>query len=268
MDYKPLAIRGEEFDTLFSHYHFSEELASAREVLNTKTKSLKEDQLSYRLINHWEKMGLLSTERLSGKGWRKYSLIDLVWVCIIARLRNFGYPLEKVKEVKSNLEKCGNQQEENVFPILEYYIASAIFQKSHVYILVYENGQCEPLAKNEYKANLDFFELSNYILIDLNKILQNMFPSLNLHKEENASVELTPRELDLLSIIRFENYDSITIKLSNGKIVNLDASESIEAEKSIGNILREKSYQDIEIKKRAGSIVHIKRTTKKKYDLK
>lgn len=82
---------------------------------------------------------------------------------------------------------------------------------------------------------------------------------------ERIVLEVSPEELDLLSMIREGEYESITIKPEQGKIEKLEASRTEEQSSKIIDLIRSGDYQDIEIKQRDKKIVHIKRTIKKTY---
>ena len=69
-----------------------------------KKYRLTEENLSYRVVSHWEKLGLISSNRPADKGWRKYSIYDLMWLHIVMELRSVGYPLEQIKHAWESLE--------------------------------------------------------------------------------------------------------------------------------------------------------------------
>ena len=90
-------LRGEAFYTAFDMYYESESGQKISEWLNDKRHRLEAGTVSYRVINHWENMGLLSGFRSSGKGWRKYSIVDRVYIEVVIALRRLGFPLEKIR---------------------------------------------------------------------------------------------------------------------------------------------------------------------------
>ncbi|MBU0472084.1 MAG: MerR family transcriptional regulator, partial [Nanoarchaeota archaeon] len=71
--------------------------------------------VSYRQINHWTEQGLIDDTRTKDSKWRKFSLIDLVWIHIIRELKEFGFPNNKIKIVK---ETILDKKE----PVLKFYI--------------------------------------------------------------------------------------------------------------------------------------------------
>ena len=74
-----------------------------QDYLKEKKFKQRNSEISYRILNHWEKLGLIDNDRPQGKGWRKFSVIDIVWMEIIKELRNFGYSNDKILTVKRDL---------------------------------------------------------------------------------------------------------------------------------------------------------------------
>ena len=234
--------------------HFEPGQAIFRKM-NEKRARLDNKQISYRTINHWEKSGLISNTRPSGKGWRKYSIIDLVWIQVIVELRDFGFPINKIMKVKENLD-----HNDFVF----YTVIASVFRMP-VFLLVFHNCDIEPAVGAEYKLTQEYFKLSTHIIINLNDILQRIFPHKDMSPKFEKTLEVSPEELDLLFMIRMENYESITIKTTAGKIEQLEASKSEKTDSRVVDLIQSGDYQDIEIKQRDQKIVYIKRIIKKRY---
>jgi len=114
---------------------------------------------SYRTINNWDQHGLLENSRIEKTSWRKFSLMDCVWIKIISDLRTFGYPLKKLRIVKDNLWKTGKDQES----ILDHLINSYT-KLDYNLLLVYPNGDIDLLSCSS-KKNLS--KLRNHICISL-----------------------------------------------------------------------------------------------------
>jgi len=69
-------------------------------LLTKKGDTLVNKSISSRMLNHWEELNLIDNNRENGKGWRKFSILDSVWMEIIVELRNFGFPNDKILNVK------------------------------------------------------------------------------------------------------------------------------------------------------------------------
>src|SRR5689334_5316863 len=111
----------EAFDNGFYQYFKNIEQNKISQLLNSTDRNIKFDTITYRQLNSWENEGLLSVQR-EGREWRRFSIIDAVWVKLIKELREFGMSREQLKATKKSLEfdceKCGV-----AMPILEFYTA-------------------------------------------------------------------------------------------------------------------------------------------------
>lgn len=241
-------------------YYSTENGKKCSQLLNEKKFRMNSNEITYRVLNHWEKNDLLTTDRPSGKGWRKYSMFDLIWTKIINRLRKMGYPIEKIKLVKEDLEI----DSDNKHTFFELYIAGAFLQKKPVYLLVFENGEADVVTHSEYVMTLPLQTVDDHIVININKILAETFPRTDFRPEFEPHLSLLPEEMELMAMIRLGNYESIEVKLNDGRIERFDSTENILTDKKLSNILKEHKYQKIEIIQQNGKVQCIKRTVKKK----
>ena len=65
---KNIVIRSNRTQKLFEEYYKSEIGKKISKQFNVKSSRLQKKDLSYRIINHWEKFGLLTVSRDSEKG--------------------------------------------------------------------------------------------------------------------------------------------------------------------------------------------------------
>lgn len=245
--------------------YFTEDNSQLFDIINEKKHRLEKSHFTSRILNHWEKEGLINDKRPSGKGWRMYSMMDMIWLNIISELRSFGYPLNKIKKVKESLiELFPKHKEKHELPYLEVYVALALTKRDAAYLLVFENGEALPAKHDEIVSALKLQTIGNHLKISINDILQKLFPKKDLSPIHESSLTLSKDEFELMFLVRTGNYESINIKRKNGKIEMLEATESIETDKRITEILQKGDYQNIEIKQANGKVVCIKRTIKKK----
>src|SRR2546421_3578374 len=80
----------EDFRDLFHEYCQSPAGKNVSQMLNDRNTPMKVNVASYRQINSWDKYGLIDIDR-QGAEWRKYSIMDSIWLNIIYELRCFGY---------------------------------------------------------------------------------------------------------------------------------------------------------------------------------
>ncbi|MCZ6594730.1 MAG: MerR family transcriptional regulator [Bacteroidetes bacterium] len=257
--------RGDNFHIVFAEYYYSDSGKKISDWLNDKRHRQKADNLSYRVINHWENMGLLSSDRPSGKGWRKYSIMDRVYIEVVIALRTLGFPLEKIRTLKETLEWPRNEKKPGAFPVLEMMVAHGLVYKYPAHVLVMLDGKGEVVSYDEYTFAIESCALDDHITISLLPILQKLFPDKDLSPEVKHSYTLSDAEFELLWMIRMENCDSITIKAKDGTVTRLDASKPLDVNKRIVDILRGQDYQNIEIKQRQGKVVFMRTTTRKDF---
>ncbi|MEK7813761.1 MAG: MerR family transcriptional regulator [Candidatus Desantisbacteria bacterium] len=87
---------------------WSEEWNRIFEALNDKTllcnQLTKQTDITYRMINDWDSRGMFDAERQTMRGWRKFSMIDVIKLSIIKKLKDEGFPLYKLKGILNWLE--------------------------------------------------------------------------------------------------------------------------------------------------------------------
>lgn len=140
-------------------------------------------------MNSWGKEGLLSVQR-EGREWRRFSVIDAIWVRLIKELREFGVTWKQLKITKESLEfeskRCGVSM-----PMLEFYTAFAIGNKMPVLLLVFKDGIAVPCSFTQYKVAKEMVGVDDHIQINLNDILQSMFPEMDLKAQEQTAIPVT-----------------------------------------------------------------------------
>jgi len=254
-------------DTEFIRFlnYFDDRNSTLFKIINEKRNRLDKSKFTYRIINHWQKEGLISDDRPSGKGWRSYSLMDMVWLNVITELRKFGYSLEKIKLVKESLiSPLINHKEKHQLPFLEVYVALALINKEPTYLLVFDNGEALPVTTKEMVNAIQFKTIGNHIQISINNILQKIYPKKDLKPRFKTFIKLSDEEFELMALVRTGNYESITIKNKDGQIERLEATEHLKADERITELLKSGKFQNIEIKQQGGKVVCVKRTIKKK----
>jgi DNA-binding transcriptional MerR regulator len=76
-----------------------DKLAELYELLTDKHFTVKDTEINYRMVNHWDKMGLIRFGRASKEGNRKFSFVDFIWIKVVDELRNFGVKLPFIKNI-------------------------------------------------------------------------------------------------------------------------------------------------------------------------
>lgn len=252
-------FRGVEFDLGYADFHASDHNLGLIKALNTRNRKLSPGMFTYRIINHWEANGLLSSDRKNNTGWRKYSIMDIVWVFIIGELRTFGFSHEQIIKVKKHLTQR-KEKPESFFPLLEYYVTLCLYCKP-VYLLVFPNGEAHPLSEKEYQLNRELSTSLNYIVIKLNYILQNIFSDQDLKPNFKHDFELSLDERKAVILLRLIKYQEITFTFANGEssTYELGNKEKDIPLEDLVKMVISKKYESITIKHGTGKYFHFKR---------
>jgi DNA-binding transcriptional MerR regulator len=253
----------EAFDNGFYQYFKNVENNKVSQVLNSTDRKIKLESVSSRVLNGWEKEGLLTMQR-EGQEWRRFSILDALWVKIIKELRDFGMSREQVKTAKKCLEfeseKCGV-----AMPMLEFYTAFVIGAKMPVMLLVFRDGAAVPCSVTQYKVAKEVVGVDNHIQISLNDLLQDMFPDVDLKPSIKNEAPFSVNEMELLAYLSLGKFESITVKFNNGKMEQFEGVQRIKAKKRIQEIMQEHKYQNITLQEEDGNITAIFQTIKKKF---
>lgn len=234
-------------------------------LLNQKEYSAKYiTGVTRRLISHWQVEGLLSDERNEEQTWRKFSLIDILWMGIIGELRELGLSNSKIKNVRSHLfndESLANKQS---LPLLEYCTMETITYAAPTFIIVDKEGSTEVVNDIDYVEQLKAGKIGHHIIISLNQAVDDNIRPLYTKPTYSDLTGLSKDELEVLAVVRSNDFQSIKITKKNGEIDMIEGVERIKSESRIIDLLKEGKYQNIEVKQENGKVVCINRTLRKK----
>lgn len=238
---------------------FDEKMKNLFSYVGKQRYSIKYSRLTYRTVNNWMGVGLLDDVRTNFQiGWRQFSFFDLVWLETIKRLRSFGLSIEQIIGVKKSLFENENYQY-----IFQYFVLLCL-QHKFVSLLVLPEGY----AHLDFQTNVGFIQthmgLNEFVHINFYELVYEISQNPNLSINVNAVTNLNPDELEILQKIRSNKYKTLEIYLKNGTIKRVDLTEDINVDKKIVSLLKQNEYQDITIKQENGKIISISRKLKKK----
>jgi hypothetical protein len=187
---KAKKAKGEYIDTI-----------TLQEKIKERKFTVKEIGVDYRWIDHWHSKGLLIWNYEERK-WRKFNLIEFVWLKMIIKMRQFNIGLDTVKSVKdmldnnltvddfmkingnsimdiipkiapSDLESATkdflkeNEVLENIknfkMNLLELYIMDILTLYSYCSILINPNGKIIPIKYSYLEMYSDKMEFKDFI---------------------------------------------------------------------------------------------------------
>ena len=259
---KNIIIRESEFDKAFSNF-FNDEHKHIRQFLNKKAERPFKEDFTYRVYNHWEAHNLLDTDRgKKGGGWRRFSIIDIIWINIISRLRKFGVSIENIKKVKNSLSNL-SQDKLGQFPQLEFFVTMFFCHKYPFYLLVFESYEAELVTPHQLVLSETSHQLDNFIRINIHNIIQKMYPKKDLTTANESILQLNEQESVLLFEIRTGLFKEMVVRMKDKKIIRLDGKVA-NPEKKLHKILMQKNYDTITMTRADGEILDIQQTILKK----
>lgn len=252
-------FRGVDYELGYADFYLSKNKTGINYYLNRKVRKLSNDEFTYRVINHWEKNKLIESNRENNRGWRKYSIMDLVWLNIIKELRSFGVSHELILNVKDSLSN--NSSNDSEFPQMEYYVSLTLVNKP-VYLLIFSNGEAHPLTEKEYQLNREYSSNINHLQINLNTILQRILPEKDLKPRYKEEYEQTLEERKAIQLLRLGNYNEINLTLEEGHANKLEEPSLNIKERNIEDIIHHinnKNYKAIDIKQGFDSVISLRK---------
>ena len=152
-----------------------------KKQFNEKNYKIGDERLSSRVLNHWYEFGIITDDRPDGKGWKKFSFSEVVWIRIVFKLRSFGLNLKRIKEVKDHIDKYNSLDTISNCPLLDFYMLVAIHSSIPVKLVVFESGQAEIVRQIDIDlANEIECITEDFISIDINKLLDKLLTKENV----------------------------------------------------------------------------------------
>lgn len=244
--------------------------STINEKLNKKIYPVKFiTGISTQVLFAWKNESLIPLYKPIEKGWNKYSLVDILWIGIIEELKKFGFTYEKILKIKKQLlileEIIENDDDEGErIELINLAIIEIFKSANSIYIIIDEDGNTEVLNAYAIIDKMQDNKLTNHIILNLNQLIKLNIESLYKEPSLDQFKELSKDELQVLLILRSENFESVKITKKDGEIDTIESTEIVSNGERILNILKGHDYQNIEIKQARGKIVQIKRTIKER----
>ena len=219
-------------------------LGAIRQKKNTTTKTA----VSPRIINYWTEVGVLDKSSLQENNkWHKFSLVDIVFIHIVAKLRDFGLGLEKINNAKLDLYKLVSLTNENgdivlqtPVSVLETAILFTFALKNHgnIYLLIDNSGHATYMTEESLGANRHNGCLPDtYIYLNLNDLLKKNQIINNIRAEiqqETPKYALDDNEKQVVDSLRDVCTEQIEITKDSqqGKLLYMKTLKNITNQKN------------------------------------
>lgn len=237
--------------------------------VNTPRHTMKDTHSSYRAVNHWESLGLIDSNRIqAGQGWRKFSILDVLWLSILENLRNFGLSSDKIKVTKNCLDrKIASNDPPLTWLEFAFCRTNATTKGGNTYLLIFDTGDAVVTCSDEINLNRFLRSLpDSYITINLNRLFINVLKIPGVTEITEHWLKLSEEERNVMSCIRKSHADKISIKAKDGKILLIEKTfEGKKSDfKSIHELIDGINYGEATLKIENGKIVYVQALKKEK----
>lgn len=144
----------------FSDTRSFDRLTKIYELVTEKKLWVKDTGIAYRVINHWDKMGIIQFGRETKEGNRKFSFVDFVWVKIVSELRNFGMKVPLIQQIYSEIFEQLPMKK-----LLDAVAQNPLFLKGyegedkHEMMKFYKSGAYKKSGFENFGLNLNYLHL-------------------------------------------------------------------------------------------------------------
>ena len=231
---------------LFSHLNIIEQF-------NVQKHTIGEENISSRVLNHWYEMGIITDDRENKKSWKKFSVSELVWIRIVLKLRNFGLDLKRIKQVKEQINHYSNDGNISKCPLLDFYILVAISSSIPIKFIVFESGQAEIVRQQDIDiANQLNLIKDDFISIDLNKLLDNMFTKKTIRadyfyytkSEKETQHSKTDIEQEIFNSLYLEEVKSFSVRITKDGNFLVKKERFTNSKKEMESMLNKLDYAE------------------------
>lgn len=195
-----------------------------KRFLSEQTHKIGEEKLSSRVLNHWYDVGILKDDRPNGKGWKKFSISELIWIQIVIKLRGFGLDLARIKKVKEEIDIYNSSKDMSQCPLLDFHIFLAMSSSIPVKLIVFESGEANVVRQIEIDIANQLGSLTeDFISIDLNKLVQKFFKKKKLSTDYLGynDIPKSPIVKEIEKSLSAEDIQGVTIRVK-GKDYAID----------------------------------------------
>ena len=217
---KPFALSAKNFyiDEQILDYCTNPLFAKHRKFLNDHKYNVGHTNVSYRNVINWEEHDLLPENIREKEGWRKFSLVEVIWLEIIIRLRKFGLGLDKIATTKEWVLQFNNKTQ--TYDEFEFYIYKALESRLDPYVAVISTGDADMALLPEIANGMNNIGHQDIILISITAIIYG----LGLATPEKLDLfNLTEEHRELLSEIHSGENEEVTVKIKSGQMKEMES---------------------------------------------
>jgi len=269
MKEKPIVIYGDWYDIAFADFvqKDKEQYENYYSLLQVPRYRVSDTEEKYRVINYWDEQGLLLSKRGKTDSWRKFSILDVIWIRILQTLKDYGMESDKILRLKSDLFRV--QDKDGRYTEFAFWVNVAHHYKD-VFLIVFSDGRgtIATTADIELQHLIEPFKQS-FISVDFKYIVRSIiFPQKKGEKVVEFNRKLDEKEIELLNTLSNVNVETVTAHLKKGKIDRIEWKTIEQNPERLFEILRKKidesPNQTITLKRQDGKVLFIEQKKSQK----
>lgn len=188
-----------------------------QKAVTERKYSLRELNISARVLNSWYKKNILTDDRINGKGWSKFSLSELIWIGIIKKLRSFGLNINKIKKVKDYIDSFNLEGSPSKFTLIDFYLGMGYYIQTPIKLIIFSNG--DALFSRQIALDKALQEKKiegNYISIDLLSLVSNLISDIP-NSTDYLNYSLSNLEKEIKDSLKEKETSSVNIRVKKDK---------------------------------------------------
>lgn len=194
----PIVTASDAVDVDFCEY-YSDEHKELHKKVRERKYTVKNTDVTYRVINHWDEKEILPDGSVSSPdGWRKFSLVELLWLHAVKKFREFGLPLETIKKIKE-LVLMWDAASESYNDWFEYYAMKSKTSSMDGYIVASPDGNAALAFSRQLESAKTVFGSRTFIQVSFKELWSEM--GLTSPNPEGL-FSLSKEEVDIVHTIR------------------------------------------------------------------
>jgi len=255
----------------------SEILETLLPALHKPRFTIRDSDVGRRNIAHWGDNELLIGEFEPGK-WRRFTYLEVIWLRMVAHMRSFDVPLEKIKKVKDaicaetiplevfcqelgiSMEDMGQKQETRISSLTSMFIQTILFRYRFV-VIVTRGGEVKSLNLDTSDQSIGFLkrhDLSSktFLSLSLTEVMLDSFSKIDVDTLSQLFV-LTTAEAEVISLLRDNKLMSVHIALDDGRETDLfDLAGEKDVVTELLNLIWRQGYHRITWESKDGRVTY------------
>jgi DNA-binding transcriptional MerR regulator len=236
---------------------------------------IQNDSATYRFINYLTSTGLLDDRReTTGKGWRKFSYVECIYINIVVALRKFGVKIEAIKPIYELFSQPYDNPKRSIYSGLSWLdILIVVHAGEEMELLIEEDGQvlvCDPQTMRLFGTGAT----EGCLRVSLSSMVNQLRTANGMQpieiKHSYSDLTLNNAEIDTIIEMRDLKHGQEMLRIrrtANSTLIEKDTIEEVSDELTNKvNALLKEDFSSVRADKRQGKVVNVKKTIRTLYN--